>query len=265
MSDNQEPVVSDTTEETGTVPPTQESLPEETKPIEESAQEEKKFSQAEVDAIIGERLARQKRKAERQAELQRLKPEISVNPKSSLNPEDFESPEAYAEAFANQKIQNLVAQTEKLEREKQFENIRDAYLEKEDKIREKYSDYDQVLRGDKVWISETAADQIMKSNVGPEIAYYLATHTDESKRIFDLNKESQIAEIAKLEVKLENNLISPPVKKVTSAPDPISPVVSRSSGSTGYEPTDPRSISTTSTTEWIEQRRAQQLRKLQTR
>ena len=68
----------------------------------------------------------------------------------------------------------------------------------------------------------------------------------------------QAKEIGKIESKLSDN---PPIKKSTSAPPPINPVTSRSSGNPSYDTTDPRSIKTMSTSEWIEADRQRQIRK----
>jgi hypothetical protein len=70
----------------------------------------------------------------------------------------------------------------------------------------------------------------------------------------------QAKEIGKIEAKLSSN---PPVKKVTNAPAPISPVTPKGGVSSGYDTTDPRSCKTMSTSEWIEAERQRQIKKLQ--
>jgi hypothetical protein len=69
---------------------------------------------------------------------------------------------------------------------------------------------------------------------------------------------SQAKEIGKIEAKLTAD---PPVKRTTSAPQPISPVNARSSGSPSHDTTDPRSIKTMTTSQWIEAERARQMKK----
>jgi hypothetical protein len=68
----------------------------------------------------------------------------------------------------------------------------------------------------------------------------------------------QAKEIGKIEAKLADN---PPVKKTTSAPAPISPVTARTTGSPALDTTDPRSIKSMSTSQWIEAERARQMKK----
>ena len=70
----------------------------------------------------------------------------------------------------------------------------------------------------------------------------------------------QAREIGKIEAKLVSN---PPVKKTSTAPAPIAPVAARTAGSPAYDTTDPRSLKTMSTSEWIEAERQRQIRKLE--
>ena len=102
------------------------------------------------------------------------------------------------------------------------------------------------------------AETIQYSDLGPDLAYWLGSNPKEAERIARLSPILQAREIGKIEVRLSDN---PPVKKTTSAPTPISPVTARSSGSPSHDTTDPRSIKTMSTSEWIEAERNRQVRK----
>ena len=66
--------------------------------------------------------------------------------------------------------------------------------------------------------------------------------------------------VGKIEAKLASD---PPVKKISSAPAPIAPVTARSVGSPTYDTTDPRSVKTMSTSDWIAADRARQIKKLE--
>jgi len=69
----------------------------------------------------------------------------------------------------------------------------------------------------------------------------------------------QAREIGKIEAKLASN---PPVKKSSTAPAPIAPIAAaRSSGTPAYDTTDPRSVKSMSTSEWIEAERLRQIKK----
>lgn len=225
----------------------------ETAPEEKPA--EKTYTQAEIDAMIGKRLAREQRKWEReqQAKQQAVTPTV---PTEIPTADQFESPQAYAQ-FIHAEAQKLVQQQEL---QKQLIAIEDAYAEREEKAREKYDDFQQVAYNPNVPISTVMAETIKASEIGPEVAYYLGANVKEAERISRLSPLLQAKEIGKIEAKLVNN---PPVAKTTSAPAPLSPASARTSGNLQYDTTDPRSTKTMTDSQWIEAERARQMKKLQ--
>jgi hypothetical protein len=90
------------------------------------------------------------------------------------------------------------------------------------------------------------------------LAYHLGANPKEAERISRLPPLLQAKEIGRIEAKLAAD---PPTKKTSSAPSPISPVTARSTGSPAYDTTDPRSIKTMSTSDWIEAERQRQVKK----
>jgi hypothetical protein len=216
--------------------------------------EEKKYSQAEIDAMIGKRLAREQRKwerdqANRQAETQVLR----AAPTATAD--QFESTEAYAEALALQKAEELIA---KREAAKQQSQVLESYHDLEEEARTKYDDFEQVAYNPKLPVTNVMAETIQSSEIGPELAYYLGSNPKEADRISRMTPLGQAKEIGKIEAKLVS---APPVKKTTSAPAPISPVTARSSGSPAYDTTDPRSTKTMTDSQWIEAERRRQQKK----
>ena len=212
----------------------------------------KTFSQEELDAAIGKRLAREQRKWERE---QAARQTVPVAPKEMPSIDNFESTDAYAEALALRKAEELVAQRD---RQKEQAQVVEAYSEREEKARDKYDDFEDVVYNPKLRITDVMAESIQSSDNGPDLAYWLGSNPKEAERIARLSPILQAKEIGKIEVRLADN---PPVKKSTSAPTPISPVTARSSGSPSHDTTDPRSIKTMSTSEWIEAERNRQIRK----
>jgi hypothetical protein len=212
----------------------------------------KTFTQEELDAAIGKRLAREQRKWEREQAARQVVP---VAPKEVPSIDNFESTDAYAEALALRKAEELVAQRD---RQKEQAVIVEAYGEREEKARDKYDDFEDVVYNPKLRITDVMAETIQHSDIGPDLAYWLGTNPKEADRIARLSPIMQAREIGRIETKLADN---PPVKKTTSAPTPISPVTARSSGSPSHDTTDPRSIKTMSTSEWIEAERNRQIRK----
>ena len=214
----------------------------------------KTFSQEELDAAIGKRLAREQRKWEReQANRQSEQQVMKTAPTASVD--QFESPEAYAEALAYQKAEELLA---KRESAKQQSAVLESYHDREEEARSKYDDFEQVAYNPKLPITNVMAETIQSSDIGPELAYYLGSNPKEADRISRMTPLVQAKEIGKIEAKLASD---PPVKRTTSAPAPISPVTARSTGSPTYDTTDPRSTKAMTDSQWIEAERARQRKK----
>jgi hypothetical protein len=218
--------------------------------VDQDQQPAKTFTQDELDAAIGKRLAREQRKWERE---QRAQP--AVQPTTPVAPEQFESTDAYVEALAAQKAEQLLAQREQ---RRQQSELLESYHDKEEKAREKYDDFEQVAYNPNLPITDVMAQSIQASDIGPEVAYHLGANPKEAERIARLSPILQAKEIGKLEAKLAAD---PPVKKTSNAPSPISPITARSTGSPAYDTTDPRSIKTMSTSDWIEAERMRQIKK----
>lgn len=208
----------------------------------------KTFTQEELDAAIGKRLAREQRKWER--EQQRQTP-----PAPLPTADQFESAEAYAEALAEQKALVLVEQRE---RQRQQDAVAEAYFDREEQALGKYDDFKQVAYNPSLSITADMAETIRASEQGPDVLYHLGSNPAEAARISALPPLLQAKEIGRIEAALA---ASPPVKRTTSAPPPISPVTPTRNGAPAYDTTDPRSVSSMSTSEWIEQERKRQMRK----
>lgn len=216
----------------------------------------KTFTQEELDAIVSKRLAREQRKWEREQSAKAVSalPEL---PKELPPVDQFESPEAYAEALAERKAQDLIA---KREQERQRMETLAAYHDREEEARNKYDDFEQVAYNPRIPITDVMAQTIHASEVGPDLAYYLGINPKEAERISRLSPFLQAKEIGKIEARIAD---TPPVKKTSNAPAPITPVTARTSGTPTYDTTDPRSTKTMSTSEWIEAERQRQIRKLE--
>jgi hypothetical protein len=106
------------------------------------------------------------------------------------------------------------------------------------------------------------AQTIQSSDIGPDVAYYLGANPKEADRISRLAPYVQAKEIGRIEAKLASE---PMVKKTSSAPPPFTPVTPSSKGASTYDTTDPRSIKSMSTSEWIAADRARQVKKMEAR
>jgi len=230
---------------------------EATTPEGQTAESSKTFTQEELDAIVGKRLAREQRKWERE-QAQRIAETTARQPPPLPAADDFDNAQAFAEALAERKAHELIAQREAA---KQQAQIREAYHDREEEARGKYSDFEQVAYNPQLPVTDVMAQTIQASDIGPEVIYWLGSNPKEASRIANLPAILQAKEIGKIEANLSSN---PPVKKTSTAPAPIAPVAARTnSGSPAYDTTDPRSIKAMSTSEWIEAERQRQIRKLE--
>jgi hypothetical protein len=217
----------------------------------------KTFTQEELDAIVGKRLAREQRKwereqAQRAAEQEARRTTVSPN---DLSPEQFDSYEDYAEVLAERKAEQLLAQRDA---QRETQALQEQYFDREETARDKYDDFDQVAYNPNLPVTEYMAQSIQASDVGPDVLYWLGSNPKEADRIARLNPILQAKEIGKIEASLSSN---PPVRRTSTAPAPIAPVTPRASGAPVYDTTDPRSTKTMSTSEWIEAERLRQIKR----
>ena len=254
MDESQEvvPAVLSAPEQVATAAPEAEVVAPE---AENTAEAAKTFSQEDVDALIGKRLAREQRKWEREQTAKQAEMQVKRAPAEIPPIEQFNSPDEYADALAEKKAEELLARREQA---KAQSAIIESYHDLEEEARTKYDDFEQVAYNPKLPITDAMAQTIQSSDVGPDMAYYLGSNPKEAERISRLSPLSQAKELGKIEAKLSDN---PPVKKTSNAPAPIAPITARSSGSPSLDTTDPRSIKSLSTSEWIEAERQRQTKK----
>ena len=222
--------------------------------LEKPAEVAKTFTQEEVDALIGKRLAREQRKWERQQTQQQGQKPASTELPSR---DQFDSDDAYIHEMAVRKAEELITQREA---QRQQAQLLESYHDREEEARGKYDDFEQVAYNPTLPITQVMAQSIQASDIGPDVAYYLGKNPKEADRISRLPAILQAKEIGKIEVKLAS---SPPPVKTTSAPAPINPVTARSSGNPTYDTTDPRAAKSMGVSEWIEAERQRQIRKMQ--
>ena len=254
MDESQEVVPAEVSapEQVATAAPETEELAPEV--VEPAAEASKTFTQEELDAAIGKRLAREQRKWEREqaarAAEKQLKTPVEIPPT-----EQFNSPDEYAEVLAERKAEELLARREQARMQSE---IIESYHDREEEARNKYDDFEQVAYNPKLPITDAMAQTIQSSDVGPDMAYYLGSNPKEAERISRLSPLQQAKELGKIEAKLADN---PVVKKTSSAPAPIAPITARSTGSSATDTTDPRAIKSMTTSEWIEADRQRQIKK----
>lgn len=172
--------------------------------------ETKTFTQEELDKIVEKRLAKERRKLERQQQA----PPPQVQP---INRDMFASDEEYVDALAerkaSEKARSYLAHAEAEKVEKSFRQAAKDFAK--DK-----PDFEEVAF-QRVPVNEFQAAIIKRSEVGPQLAYYLGENEDEFYRIDALPPLLQAKELGKIEAKLSLQENKPAVSK---APEPIKPI-----------------------------------------
>lgn len=111
--------------------------------------------------------------------------------------------------------------------------VRDAYVGRVEKAKEKYADYHEVAESPDVQVSIPVAHAIMHSERGPDIAYFLGKNPAEAERISKLSPPLQLVELGLIVANLKTPaaaVVAAPVQKeaikppVSNAPKPIKPL-----------------------------------------
>ena len=168
----------------------------------------KTFTQEELDAVLGKRLAIEKRKYDRMIAAANPPKVVEVKPF-----DQYESPEAYAKDVADAAIAGAKVHEAHTAETSTFA----AAVEK---AVEKYPDFEDVAFTHP-FMTDDMAKVIRVSPVSTELAYHLGKNLEEAERISSLSPVQQIRELVKLEAKLE---AVPAKVAVSKAPAPIKPV-----------------------------------------
>lgn len=186
-----------------------------------------------------DKLTREKRELEAKlGELEgKLADKPAVQPKEEPKPtpegkpsiEKYETYDEYVEALAEWKIDQRekarVAEESKRKAEAEQQARNATWQERVAEFSKQYDDFDEVLESIKVPITPAVQNTILESENGPALAYWLAQHGDELKRISGLSDLAAAREIGKIEASLTQPKPAVQAKpKVSAAPAPIKPV-----------------------------------------
>ena len=214
-------------------------------PEPEAPKPERTFTQAELDAAIEKRLAKERRKRHeieiraKVAEELALKkggdqkPENQPQPTGEPKREQFDTYEAYIEARAEWKAEQKIEakwkerdtksqeDSSKAEQQKRAEDFRKRTKE----LAKEIKDFDEVMAeatsDPEAPVSRLFAEPINECDNPAAVLYHLAKNPEEAERIASLGAHKQAREIWALEAKLK---AEPPPKKPSNAPEPIAPV-----------------------------------------
>jgi hypothetical protein len=203
-------------------PATPEAKPEEVTPEQAAKREGRRFERR-LDKAYRQRaeaLARAELLEKQLAEVTKPKP-AEGEPK--LEQFDYD-PEKYAAAkaefAAKQASEKLKAEQREQASKAEQSRLSAEWEEKAERALDKYEDFAEKVGN--LSPDNPVVAAIMEAENGEEIAYHLATHPKEARRIGELPLRSQLREIGKLEVKLAQKPVEP--KTPSKAPAPITPL-----------------------------------------
>lgn len=177
------------------------------------------------------------------------------------NPDDFKTVAEYTDAPTDYKLekklaeyrQNEAARTQQEAAAKMF----NAHQERLAKAMKEIPDFEEITSID-VNLPPHISQHIVESDMGPLLGYHLAKYPEERDRIFKLSPVRAVAELGKLEMKLEKPAKvdgEKPDARVTSiskAPTPITPL----DGKSTPVQKDPAKMSFQELRAWDKERRA---------
>lgn len=218
-------------------------------------QEERKFTQSELDEILRKRVAKAEGRAERRVmrTVERMlgqqqpqqAPQQQQRTEDPLARRDGESDSD----FVRRAVRVELEQRDKHTAAERQQSEAKTLAEKTDRI---YADA-QKLDGfdreafDDLPLTKPIVEALIDSDNAPGLMKHLADNPDEVERIAKLSPARQAAELGRMEASLQ---AAP--KKTTPLPEPINPLRRPSGGKPAYDTTDPRSLQQMGTSAWIE-------------
>ena len=132
---------------------------------------------------------------------------------------------AQTEYLRHETARLVAEELNKAKQTTQIEQRTQTFREREKAFAAKAPEYQaKVYGGDTVPISDAMAALITESEIGPEVAFYLANNLDTARQLYELPPIQAAREIGKLEAKLSAKpvaaTVTPIVPKVSQAPPP---------------------------------------------
>lgn len=226
-----QPEVQDAVQEEG-----QEAAQEVVEKVPEKPKDEPipKGVQKRIDRAVRQKYEAEARANELERRLQQLENQSHSKPAGSDAPkyEDFNNDfDAYSRAVARyeakQEIQSTLSAQQKAEAERKAQEAQartsETWAKRAAAAKAEMPDWDDVVESaSDIVLDHAAYEAIQESDIGPKIAYYLASNPDEADEIAQLKGSAAIRAIGRLEAKLENGKVV-----VTKTPEPIKPVGQR--------------------------------------
>lgn len=150
-------------------------------------------------------------------------------------------------AYTNKQIKSGVAAALQANNQAQTaQTVQAAFAARSEAFRAKTPDFDVVMANPQLTkltpLSRDAAELVVASDLGPQIAYYFAKNPDKAVRIARQSPAQQAAAIGRLEAELTVLATKPPQKtptnNITKAPAPPAPIPA--GGTVAFDPSNPK-------------------------
>lgn len=173
-----------------------------------------------------------KQKYEQQARIDDL--ERRLLEQSNRQPErarDEFSDDEWVEHVAHKKAQELFEKQQQTQRQEYERNQRaqqsaNVWQSKIDSFKDEMPDFQQVVSSADIDLPVDVIQQIAESDIGPKIAYHLASNVNDAEKLVDMTQRQRDRYLTRLEIKLEDksfNKVQKPAPEVTrAAPTPKS-------------------------------------------
>ena len=177
-------------------------------------------------------ITRRAREAERRAEaaearVAKLTEELKVPDASDARYEN--DPDAYQADLTAHRLRSMRQEDVSADAEAARQDAAvaraEAFQARAESFREEVPDFDQVAFGNHTTITESMAELIAESDMGPQVAYFMGKNPSEARNISRMSKTQQAIAIGRLEGRLEAQAKTP--RKVTQAPEPIPPAAGK--------------------------------------
>ena len=222
-----------------------------------------------TEEAFQKRLAREKRKLQREAEEEvqkRVNDHLSRQPQntqpipapSTGRPviDEFPTYEDFRKADTRWEVNEVLRQEREKENQskaqREAQTLQETWKQRESKAMDKIDDYEEVadlnrLRREGA-LNPAMAQAIIGSEFGPELLYALGKDTDRAKQIANMNPADAIRTLGRMEARFETPATT--TKQPSNAPAPITPIT----GAKGPGTVDPAKLSDA---DYVKQRKAE--------
>lgn len=201
-------------------------------------------SQERFDKLTARRREAERRAADAEGEAARLRERLKRYETPAPKESEFGSYDEYQAALSAHNSRQVFKQEHEddardaEDRAKAATNeaasvAQEAFRERAEEFASRVPDFHEKVNDPSLPVTGPMRDQILASDNGPQVAYYLATHRSEAAQIAGLTSER---EVARAIGRIEGRLSVPPPRKVTQAPTPIKPVATGSGSQGSFDP-----------------------------